>query len=233
MYPIAILAGGLASRMYPRTSTIPKALLEVAGRPFIDHQLTLIRRQGLTSVVLCVGHLGEHIQAFVGDGSRWSLQVNYSHDGDVLRGTGGAIRQALPQLGARFFVMYGDSYLTCRFADVADAFDRSRRAALMTVFRNAGAFDVSNVLFEHGRIVRYDKRETTPAMRHIDYGLSVFEADAIARYPDDSVFDLAGVFQDLIATGQLAGLEVPDRFFEIGSPQGLLDTEGWLMKEQA
>lgn len=228
MYPVAILAGGLASRMRPRTETVPKALLDVGGRPFIAHQLSRLAAEHVRDVVLCVGHLGHDIEAFVGDGRAWSLSVRYSYDGDRLLGTGGALRRALPLLGDTFFVMYGDSYLRCSFSEVAAAFDRSGQVGLMTVFRNENAFGASNVQFEDGRIVRYDKVSRGPEMTHIDYGLGVLTARALQTYPVDDVFDLARVYQDLIATGELAGLEIEGRFFEIGSPEGLRDTEALL-----
>jgi MurNAc alpha-1-phosphate uridylyltransferase len=225
MYPVAILAGGVATRMRPRTETVPKALLEVAGQPFIAHQLSLLRHQQIADVVLCVGHLGEQIEAFVGNGRAWNLGVQYSTDGPALLGTGGALRRALPLLGDVFFVMYGDSYLTCDFSSVSRAFTGANRRGLMTVFRNDNTLGTSNVLFERGRILRYDKTTPDPAMRHIDYGLAVLTAAALAPYPAAAPFDLSRVYEDLLADGQLAALEVPDRFFEIGSPEGLRDTE--------
>ena len=123
MLPVAILAGGLATRLGPLTQRLPKALLPVAGRPFIHWQLALLAQQGVTQVVLCAGHLGEQIQATVGDGSGFGMTVRYSFDGAVLLGTGGALKRALPMLGAAFFVLYGDSYLRCSFAAVEAAYE--------------------------------------------------------------------------------------------------------------
>ncbi len=228
MYPVAILAGGVASRMRPRTDTTPKALLEVAGQPFIAHQLALLRAQQITDVVLCVGHLADQIEAFVGDGRTWGLRVRYSVDGPVLLGTGGALRRAQPLLGETCFVMYGDSYLRCDFAAVARAFSESHRLGLMTVFRNDNSLGASNVRFEQGRIITYDKVTRDPEMRHIDYGLAVLTSAALEPYPTDRAFDLVTVYQDLLVAGQLAAFEVPDRFFEIGSPEGFRDTEALL-----
>lgn len=228
MYPVAILAGGVALRMRPHTETRPKALLDVAGRPFVAHQLTLLRSRQITDVVLCVGHFGQQIEAFVGDGQAWGLRVRYSHDGPVLLGTGGALRRARPLLGPAFFVLYGDSYLPCDYAAVGRAFAGSKRLGLMTVFRNDNAFDTSNVLMESGEIVRYDKVSRGREMRHIDYGLGVLAAEALDPYPPGEPFDLSRVYQDLLARGQLAACEVADRFFEIGSPEGLRDTEALL-----
>jgi N-acetyl-alpha-D-muramate 1-phosphate uridylyltransferase len=233
MYPVAILAGGVAVRMRPHTDSLPKALLSVAGEPFIAHQLARLRDQQITDVVLCVGHLGEQIREFVGDGERWQIHVSYSFDGPILLGTGGALRCALPLLGDVFFVLYGDSYLQCDFATVARTFVESNRSGLMTVYRNENALEPSNVRFEHGEVVSYDKQGPSPLMRHIDYGLSVLSAAAVASYPEGERFDLSRIHQDLVAAGQLAGVEVSERFFEIGSPQGLRDTELLLSRSKA
>lgn len=226
--PVAILAGGLATRLRPVTETIPKALVEVAGQPFAMHQAELLHGQGVTDVVWLVGYRAEQLEAALGDGSRWNLRFRYVHDGPVLLGTGGALRRALPHLGEAFFVMYGDSYLECDFAAVEAAFRASGRSALMTVFRNEGRFDTSNVEFADGRIVRYDKQARTPAMRHIDWGLGVLTASALAGYPADVPLDLARVYQDRLAADDLAGFEVTRRFYEIGSPEGIADTDAYL-----
>lgn len=228
MYPVAVLAGGVASRMRPLTAVRPKAMIPVAGQPFIAHQLALLRDRGVQDVVLCVGHLADEIRSFVGDGARWALRVRYSEDGQTLLGTGGAIRQALPLVGSTFFVMYGDSYLRCDFAAVATAFAQSGRDGLMTVYRNRGQLGASNLRVEQGEIARYDKQATGPDMEHIDYGLSVLTAPAFDRYPAQAAFDLAQVFQDLIARHRLAAFEVSERFYEIGSFDGLRDTEALL-----
>jgi len=222
-YPVLILAGGLATRLHPHTETVPKALLDVHGEPFIAHQLRLLAAGGITRVVVCAGYLGERIRDYVGDGARFGVDAAFSFDGPVLLGTGGAIRQALPLAGPRFFVLYGDSYLQCDYAAVARAFDLSDRAALMTVYRNEGRYDASNVAFSDGLIRAYDKRRPTPEMRHIDYGLGVFTAAAFDRVPPGQPWDLALVYQDLLARGELAGLEIGRRFYEIGSIEGLED----------
>ena len=222
--PAAILAGGLATRLGPLTEGVPKSLVEVAGQPFIVHQLRLLRRNDITQIVLCVGHQGEQIQAAVGDGQRWGLHLEYSFDGPQLMGTGGAVRQALPLLGDRFFVLYGDSYLDCDYQAARQALDASGKLALMTVFRNENRWDPSNVVFQDGQILRYDKRKRTPDMQYLDYGLGLFQAAAFQRYAGQERFDLADVYADLLAAGQLAGFEVTQRFYEIGSPAGLEET---------
>ena len=218
--PVAILAGGLASRLRPLTERIPKALLPVAGKPFLAHQLELLRQQGLHQVVLCVGYLGELIQDQFGDGSRWGVKLEYSFDGPRPLGTGGALKQALPRLGRVFFALYGDSYLPIDFKPVAEFFQRSGKVGLMTVYENRGRYDTSNVWFANGEIKTYNKANRRPQMRHIDYGLSVLTPSAFADWPTGTAFDLAALLERLLAQNQLAGFEVHERFYEIGSPTG-------------
>ncbi|HEY3897554.1 MAG TPA: nucleotidyltransferase family protein [Chthoniobacter sp.] len=223
--PVAILAGGLATRLRPITEKIPKSLVSIAGEPFLAHQLRLLHSRGLRQVVLCVGYLGEMIEREFGDGSGFGMSLRYSFDGPTLLGTGGALLRALPVLGEEFFVLYGDSYLPIDYAAVYESFQTSGQPGLMTVFRNEGAWDSSNVHFTDGRIVRYDKRERTPEMRHIDYGLGVFKASVFADRPADQPFDLADVQRELVAKGALAGHEVFQRFYEAGSHAGLAELE--------
>jgi N-acetyl-alpha-D-muramate 1-phosphate uridylyltransferase len=230
---IAILAGGLATRLEPVTQKIPKALIDVAGRPFLDHQLRMLKDSGIRDVVLCVGHLGEMIQQQFGDGSRLGVGLRYSFDGERLLGTAGALRRALPLLGDEFFVLYGDSYLTCDYAAVVSAFRRSGKRGLMTVFRNDGKYDASNVEYVSGGIVNYSKENRTPEMRHIDYGLGVFQRQAFAEMPEGEKRDLSSVYQSLLAAGELAAFEAQERFYEIGSFEGLRDTIAFLSGSQA
>jgi len=231
MFPVAILAGGLATRLRPFTDKIPKVLVPVAGKPFFVHQLELLRRQGVTRVVLCLGHLGEKVREQFGDGSAHGVRLDYSFDGPVLLGTGGALKQALPRLGEKFFVLYGDSYLPIDFAPVAEAFERSGKLGLMTVYRNEGRYDTSNVVFADSEIKVYDKKTRLAEMRHIDYGLSLFRAAALDEYPAGAKFDLADLMQRLVARRQLAGFEVSERFYEIGSPSGLAELEALLARQ--
>jgi NDP-sugar pyrophosphorylase family protein len=231
--PTAILAGGLATRLRPATETIPKALIEVAGRPFVEHQLAWLHDQGVRRVVFCVAYRGEMIQKVIGDGTRFDLSIDYVFDGKRLLGTGGALKRALPKLGPAFFVLYGDSYLNCNLAEIERAFKAARKSALMTVFRNDDLWDRSNIQFEEGRIVRYDKRNRTSDMRHIDYGLGVMTESALAGFPAVEPLDLAAVYERLLAAGELAAFEVRDRFYEIGSPEGLEETRAYLEARSA
>jgi NDP-sugar pyrophosphorylase family protein len=228
--PVAILAGGLATRLRPITERVPKVLVPVASKPFLAHQLDLLRRQRVGRAVLCLGHLGEMVEREFGDGSSFGVRLEYSYDGPILLGTGGALKRALPLLGQEFFVLYGDSYLPIDFQPVADSFARSGRLGLMTVYRNEGRYDTSNVMFRDGEIKVYDKRDKLPEMQHIDYGLSLFKATAFADWPADKSFDLAEVMQRLVAEKQLAGFEVKERFYEIGSHAGLAELEQLLAR---
>jgi MurNAc alpha-1-phosphate uridylyltransferase len=221
--PVAILAGGLARRLHPITETIPKALVDVAGQPFILRQLDYLKRQGVPRVVLCVGFLGEQIEAVVGDGSTIGLSVSYSQDWPNLLGTGGALRQARPLLDSQFLVLYGDSYLPIDFAAIEQSFLNCGKPALMTVQRNEDQWDKSNVLFRDGVILDYNKRAPTPGMRYIDYGLSAISAQVLADEDATEPFDLADIYHRLAASGQLAGYEVSERFYEIGSHKGLAE----------
>ena len=230
--PVALLAGGMATRLRPLTEKIPKLLVEVAGEPFFSHQLRLLKSAGLTHLVLCVGYLGEQIVDLYGDGSRFGVKIDYSFDGPKLLGTGGALIQALPKLGDAFYVLYGDSYLPIDYHAVAQHFLASSRQGLMTVYENHGRYDTSNVEFAHGEIVSYDKKNRTPAMHHIDYGLGLFRASAFADFPRDAVVDLAAVQMALVTQRQLAGYEIAQRFYEIGSHDGLNELDALLRASQ-
>ena len=225
MLPVAILAGGLATRLRPLTETIPKAMAPVCGEPFIVHQLRLLKARGFSQVALCLGYKGEQVEELIGDGAVFGLNVCYSYDYPRLLGTGGALRQALPLLGDAFFVLYGDSYLDIAYGPVEEAFHASGLPALMTVFRNEGRWDTSNVVFHAGQIEKYDKVDRVPEMAHIDYGLGVLSAAVLRSRPAEEPFDLADVYRDLAREEQLAGYEVTERFYEIGTPDSLREFE--------
>lgn len=231
MPTLALLAGGFATRMRPATLATAKSMLPVAGEPFLGHQLSMLAAQGLRDVVICSGHLQEQLHAYAGDGARWGLQVRYSVDGPEPLGTGGALRRALPLLGPQFMVMYGDSYLPTSFEQAWKAFVETGTEGLMTVYPNEGRWDTSNVEFVNGRLRNYDKHQRSSAMRHIDYGLSCLRAEAFAGWPEGSRFDLAEVLKALLERDQLAGFEVRERFYEIGSPIGLAETNALLRRQ--
>ncbi len=229
-WPVAILAGGLATRLGSAVQNTPKALLPVAGKPFLVHQLQLLAGAGFRRIVLCVGHLGEQIQAAVRDGTEFDLDISYSFDGPVLRGTGGALKNASAQLGSAFAILYGDSYLSLDYKKVIQLYLRSRQSGLMTVYRNGGQLDKSNVWLEGGAIRVYDKANQLPQMEHIDYGFAVLRADVLASYPESEPFDLAEVYQNLIASRNMAVYEVTERFYEIGSKKGWAELDAVLQQ---
>lgn len=225
MSECVILAGGVASRLGAQAGELPKTLVPVAGRPFADHQLTWLAEQGVVQVVYCIGYRGDQIREYVGNGSRWGLSVRYVDEGMDLRGTGGALRLAYDEgaLGARFAVLYGDAYLRLDLPRVFQAFAAATEPALMTVLRNEGRWDTSNADFDGTRVTRYSKSQGE--FEWIDYGLLVLERDVVTRIPADTKYDVADLLTRLAEEGRLAGFEVHDRFYEIGSPEGLDELE--------
>jgi MurNAc alpha-1-phosphate uridylyltransferase len=230
-YPVVILAGGEAMRLRPLTEKIPKALVNVGGEPFINHQLRLLRFNHFSHVVISAWYLGEKIRGHVGNGAQFGVNVEYVFDGDQPLGTGGAIRHALPLLRGPFFVMYGDSYLPCDYHPIQEYFSASQQLGLMTVYRNRGKWDTSNVEMAKGRIVSYDKEKHTARMEYIDYGLSIFQPEAFESFIDGQPADLTDVYQGLIPTCNLLAYEVEQRFYEIGSVKGLRELDTLLTQD--
>jgi len=226
--PVAILAGGRATRLGSLAADLPKALISVAGHPFVDHQLALLQRRGLRRVVFCVGHLGEQIVAHVGDGARFGMRVEYAFDGPCLLGTGGALRRAAALLGPLFWVLYGDAYLDFDYGAALERLLGRPEPALMTVYHNEGRWDRSNVVYRDGRVACYDKRQPSPDMAYIDYGASLLRASALGRVPPDEAYDLGDLQHELAEAGLLAGYEVEQRFYEVGSVEGLREAEAYL-----
>jgi NDP-sugar pyrophosphorylase family protein len=229
LYPVVILAGGLATRLGDITQATPKSLVDVNGEPFVLHQLRLLKARGISHVHLCIGYLGEQIMEQVRNGWNMGLTVQYSLDGPQLLGTGGAIKKALSKMeGPVFFVLYGDAYLECDYGAVQAAFETGGKLGLMTVFRNEGRWDASNIEFVDGRILAYDKKNPTPNMKYIDYGLGMFRKEAFDSVPPNEPYDLATLQQNLLRGDQMAGYEVSERFYEIGSLAGLEETRKFL-----
>jgi MurNAc alpha-1-phosphate uridylyltransferase len=223
MLPVAILAGGLATRLRPITETVPKSMIEICGEPFAHWQMKLLAKAGVEEIVYCVAYRSAMIERFLGDGSQYGVKIRYSHDGPKQLGTGGAVIQALPHLGHKFMVLYGDSYLPIDYSKVEKEYAESQKPALMTLYANNGKFDVSNVDFSGGVLNRYQKGIDLAEMTHIDYGLSCFEASVFSNYAVNLPLDLGQICTDLASSKQLAGYELFERFYEIGSHQGILD----------
>ena len=232
-YPCVILAGGLGTRMQSSFSGIPKSLIPVLGRPFIEWQFEWLVTQGVRDVILCVGHLGDSIRRHVGTGESFGIQASYVHDGATLKGTAGALRHATDELGIAtpFYLIYGDSFLDVSVADVTSTYQRTRLPALMTVFRNEGRWEESNVVFDGHIVTRYEKHLSDPPteMAYVDYGFLIMDRPVIDEFvPAGEFFDLADVLGRLSTSGRLAGFEASRRFFEVGTPQGLVDLETFL-----
>lgn len=228
MLTVAILAGGFATRLRPLTETIPKSMIEVCGQPFVHWQMKQLAKAGVNEIVFCVAYKSEAIVDFIGDGSSYGLRVRYSYDGPNQLGTGGAIVNALPLLGRKFLVLYGDSYLPIDYSKIVKCYLDSKKPALMTVYANHGKFDESNVDFSGGVLRRYQKGLNSPEMTHIDYGLSCFDKSVFSQFSSTSSLDLAEVCTRLASQNLLAGYEVVERFYEIGSHKGILDFTAYL-----
>ncbi len=228
---IAILAGGLATRLHPVTQTIPKAMIEINGKPFLEHQILLFKSQNFKEIVVLTGYLSQMIEEYFGDGSKFGVHIQYSYDGDKLLGTGGALQKALPLLSDNFIVIYGDSYLNVPYSPIVKFYMESvikaqkQPLALMTVYKNADLYDKSNVIFQNGLLLDYDKRQKKQDMEYIDWGLGIINQTAFSAYKSVEVFDLAELYQTLVKQKQLIGYEVFQRFYEIGSFEGLRELE--------
>ena len=223
MLTVAILAGGFATRVRPLTETIPKSMIEICGQPFVHWQMRQLAKAGFTEVIFCVAYKAEAIINFLGDGSSYGIRVRYSHDGPNQLGTGGAIVKALPLLGEKFLVIYGDSYRPTDYSKIIKVYCESNKPALMTVFANHGRFDASNVEFTNGELRRYQKGINSPEMTHIDYGLTCFDESVFSEYSPTITLDLAEICTHLASQNLLAGYEVRERFYEIGSHKGIVD----------
>ena len=222
MPPVVIIAGGLATRLYPLTLEIPKSMVEIAGKPFIHYQLLMLRNNKISDVVLCIGNLGSQIRDYVGNGSKWGMKVRYSYDGDKPLGTGGAIKKALSKLPSIFFIVYGDSYLDVDFGSVLQKFQSSNKPAILTIYHNKNNFDNSNIVFKDGEILKYSKVQSSE-MEYIDYGLAIVKKEIFKDSSENVKFDLSETFNKLISLKNIGAFEVKQRFYEIGSPKGLED----------
>jgi len=228
MLPLAILAGGFATRLGSLTTERPKCLVEINGRPFVDWQLDLLMEHGYSNFIFCVSYKSDVVQDYLGDGRDRGVRIQYSFDGDTQLGTGGAIQKALPKLGGEFGVIYGDSYLPTNYSAVEQFFLDSRAQALMTVYENRNQFDSSNVEFIDGELINYEKGSKSRKMYHIDYGITYFCEATFRPWQNVSSFDLSEVCNRLATRGELLGLEVFERFYEIGSLRGIEEFSQYL-----
>lgn len=230
MLPMAILAGGYATRLGHLTRETPKCLIEINGRPFVDWQLDLLIENGYSDFVFCLSYKSNLIQEYLGDGSHKGVRIQYSLDGETQLGTGGAIRKALSKLGPAFGVIYGDSYLPMNYQQAEQLFLEKKSHALMTVYKNQNQFDESNVEFVDSKLLNYEKGTNNTSMHHIDYGITFFREAAFQSWADQSSFDLSKVCTQLAKHKQLEGFEVFERFYEIGSLLGIEEFTRYLRK---
>jgi MurNAc alpha-1-phosphate uridylyltransferase len=226
----AILAGGLATRLRPVTSTIPKSMILIEGKPFLEYQLDFLKRGGIADIILCVGHLKEQIESSFGDGSRFGVKIRYSREEGPLLGTAGALRNAIDLLDDTFFVMYGDSYLFLDFQEIWRFFHRFHKSGLMVVYKNENRYDTSNVSIEGDLVKNYSKTDRTPGMVYIDYGVSILRKTVLESIPEHEYYSLEALFSPLINRKELLCFPVKERFYEIGSKKGLEEFQDYIAK---
>ena len=227
---VAILAGGLATRLEPLSRRQPKSMVRILGRPFLEYQLDFLRENKVRDVVLCIGHLGEAIESYFGDGSDFGVNMKYSHEGERLLGTAGALKNAEKMLNDEFFAMYGDSYLSLDFKAVMSYFKNRNKLALMTVYKNYDRYDKSNVIVAGNLVKRYSKREKTNDLVYIDYGASILRKRALELVPQNQVYSLEELFSQLIEQQELLTFEVKERFYHIGTKESLKEFEQFISK---
>jgi NDP-sugar pyrophosphorylase family protein len=226
---VIILAGGLATRLYPTTKITPKSMIGINDKPFIYWQLSKLKQNGIKDVVLCVGNLFEQIVDYVKDGSKFGLNVKYSYDGESLLGTGGSIKKALDLLDDSFFILYGDSYVDVNYSQIEKLYNISNKQGLMAIYKNNNHHEKSNIIYKDNKIIKYDKKIQNSKMHYIDYGLGILNKNVFKERED--VFDLADIYSELAEKNQLIGCEIEQRYYEIGSVDGIKETEKYIKKE--
>ena len=232
MIKVAILAGGLGKRLGSLTLDTPKSMIKINNKPFIEWQLNLLSKKGVREVVLCTSHYSQIIKDYVEDGKRFNIEVKYSDDGPDQLGTGGAIKNAIDILGDSFMVMYGDSYLDIDYSEVEKVFGDSNFPAMMTIYKNKGKYDLSNVLFETSIIKKYSKKNVNSNFEYIDFGLSLFKSEVFKEIKKGTYLDLANLCEELAENGKLAGFEVKNRFYEVGSKEGIENFSRYLGEQE-
>ena len=232
MPPVAILCGGKGTRIAAVAGDLPKALIPVGGAPLLVHQLRWLHEAGATDVVLLTGFRGERIRAFAGDGSAFGLRLRYSDDGDAPRGTAGAVGRAIPMLGGTFVTVYGDALLQADPGTVAAAL-APPYDGVMSVFRNEDRWLPSNVRVDGERVAAYEKDAVPGHMTHVDYGINAFHSDVFAGLPADRAVDLAEIHRQMIARRTLRAFPVSERWYEIGTPESLAETERYVAARAA
>jgi NDP-sugar pyrophosphorylase family protein len=226
--PMVLLAGGRGTRLAPLTDKVPKSLVDVAGRPFIEHQLRLFQRAGIHELVICVGYRGEQITSRLGSGAHLGLEIHYVCDGPTPSGTGGALRAAGRHLPDVFWVSVGDMFLDLDYRAMFEQFLGSGKPVMMAVIPNRGDRDMSNVLMRDGQLVRYDKGHRVRGMQYIDSGLALVHKRMLDFIPRQGASDLADLLMGLSNRGEIAAFEADIPYRDIGNPAALADTRSYL-----
>lgn len=226
---IVILAGGIASRLYPLTKKIPKSMIKVCEKPFFNYQIDLLKKNQIDEIVMCIGIFSEQIIDYFGDGKKFGISIKYSKENpNDLLGTCGAIKNAEKYLDEVFFVMYGDSYLPINFNDIYEKFLKSKKYGLMTIYKNQNKFDTSNVAIENDLVSIYDKSQKNKNLQYIDYGLSILNKQVLNDIPSNKFVDLEFLFKQMIEKKMLTYYISEERFYEIGSEEGIRDFENFV-----
>jgi len=229
---VAILAGGLATRLRPLTAEIPKSLIPIQSKPFLEYQLDFLKRGGVEGIVLCVGYLGEQIEEYFGNGKEFGVNISYSYEGKKLLGTAGALKNAQNLLEDTFLTMYGDSYLFLDFSVIMSYFKSQDKLALMTVYKNRDRYDKSNTVIAGNLVKYYSKKEKTEGMVYIEYGANIFKKEVLEFIPEGQPYTLEALFPRLIEQEQLLAYEVHKRFYQIGSPEGLEEFKRYVLQSE-
>lgn len=227
----AILAGGLGTRLGHMTQTTPKPMVLVNGKPFLEHEIGLLKRSGIGDFVLCVGHFGEKVEDYFGDGGKLGVRVTYSYDGPKLMGPAGALKRAEPLLEDRFFVTYGDAYLRADYRMMMDVLVDSGRLGVMAVYENHGMYGKSDVVVRDGEVVRYDKGDAGRVMEWVNFGVSALSKRALSLVAPGKECGEERFYGELIKRHELLAFPVNDRFYEIGTPDSLRDFERFISSQ--
>ncbi len=228
MMTVIILCGGLASRLYPLSETTPKSLIEIHKKPFIHYQLEQLHQQHITDVILCVGKFGDIIEEKIGNKYK-NITIQYSHDGELPLGTGGAIKKALSLIPENdFIVLYGDSYLQIPINKMINKYYASKKPILMSVYRNKNKLHKNNIIY-NGEILSYDKELYHPDMTHIDYGINIFNKSVFVQTPH--IFDLSKLLTDFVKIKQVSSIEATVSFHEVGSFKGIEKFEKFIVNK--
>ena len=218
-----ILAGGKGTRLRPLTTSLPKSMIPIAGKPFLDYEIKLLKRAGIVDFVICVGYKGELIRSHFGDGRSLGVKIRYSDDGDMLLGTAGSLKNAEALLADGFFITFGDAYPILDYDAAWKLFRSTGKLAMMVVLKNANVYGRSNTVVQNGQVTFYSKKESAPAMEYIEFGVTFMNKQALQMLTGDYPIDLEMLYRKIIGNNQMAALELKQRIYDIGSPEGLRD----------